>query len=98
MRQYRPGAVDFYKAGGEGQVGIPYAIYPSVLCYKADMFKEAGLNRAAARVRRANTRCPTAPRSTWDYDTVREIAKILTVDANGKDATQEGFDPEKIVQ
>ena len=35
---------------------------------------------------------------SWDYDTVREIAKILTVDENGNDATEAGFDPEKIVQ
>ena len=34
----------------------------------------------------------------WDYDTVRKIAKILTVDKNGKDATEAGFDPENIVQ
>ena len=33
----------------------------------------------------------------WDYDTVKEIAKILTVDENGHDATEEDFDPEKIV-
>ncbi len=34
----------------------------------------------------------------WDYDTVRKIAMILTVDKNGKDATEAGFDPENIVQ
>jgi hypothetical protein len=33
----------------------------------------------------------------WDYDTVRKIAKILTVDKNGKDATEAGFDPDNIV-
>ena len=34
----------------------------------------------------------------WDYDTVRQLAKLLTVDKNGKDATQAGFDPTQIVQ
>ena len=34
----------------------------------------------------------------WNYDTVRKIAKMLTVDKNGKDATQAGFDPKNIVQ
>ena len=43
MSQYPESTVDLYNAGGEGQVGIPYAIYPSVLFYKADLFKEAGL-------------------------------------------------------
>jgi multiple sugar transport system substrate-binding protein len=34
----------------------------------------------------------------WNYDTVRKLALILTVDKNGKDATESGFDPENIVQ
>ena len=29
----------------------------------------------------------------WDYDTVAQLAKLLTVDKNNKDATQDGFDP-----
>ena len=31
----------------------------------------------------------------WNYDTSRKVAKILTVDKNGKDATQAGFDPDE---
>jgi multiple sugar transport system substrate-binding protein len=34
----------------------------------------------------------------WDYDTARIIAMLLTVDANGNDATQAGFDPTNIQQ
>ena len=34
----------------------------------------------------------------WNYDTIRELALMLTVDETGLDATQEGFDPEKIEQ
>ena len=34
----------------------------------------------------------------WDMNTVREIGMLLTVDANGNDATMDGFDPENIVQ
>jgi multiple sugar transport system substrate-binding protein len=41
---------------------------------------------------------PDGSRVEWNYDTVREIAMLLTVDENGKDATQSGFDPKKIVQ
>ena len=29
----------------------------------------------------------------WNYDTIHKIAMLLTVDKNGKDATQDGFDP-----
>ena len=34
----------------------------------------------------------------WDYDTATKIAMLLTVDKNGKDATDPAFDPENIVQ
>jgi multiple sugar transport system substrate-binding protein len=41
---------------------------------------------------------PDGTEVEWNYDTVRDIALILTVDANGRDATQDGFDPDQIVQ
>ena len=44
-------AVNIYKLD-EGQVGIPFAIYPSVLFYAKSLFDEAGLAVAAAQVRR----------------------------------------------
>ena len=97
MSQFPESTVELYNAGGEGQVGIPYAIYPSVLFYKADMFKEAGLAEPPHEWN-ADYTMPDGSTRPWDYDTVKEIAKILTVDENGKDATAGGFDPEKIVQ
>jgi multiple sugar transport system substrate-binding protein len=97
MSQFPQSTINLYNAGGEGQVGIPYAIYPSVLFYKASMFKEAGLAEPPHEWNSTYT-MPDGKKVPWDYDTVREIAKILTVDKNGKDATEEGFDPENIVQ
>ena len=44
MSQYPASTVSLYNVGGEGQAGIPFAIYPSALFYKASLFKEAGLN------------------------------------------------------
>ncbi len=97
MSQFPQSTVDLYNAGGEGQLGIPYAIYPSVLFYKADMFKEAGLEEPPHEWN-AQYKMPDGSMRPWDYETIREIAKILTVDENGADATEAGFDPEKIVQ
>jgi multiple sugar transport system substrate-binding protein len=34
----------------------------------------------------------------WNWDTVTKVAKLLTVDKNGKNATEEGFDNTQIVQ
>jgi multiple sugar transport system substrate-binding protein len=97
MSQFPESTVELYNAGGEGQVGIPYAIYPSVLFYKAGMFKEAGLEEPPHEWN-ADYKMPDGSTRPWDYDTVREIARILTVDENGVDASQEGFDPTKIAQ
>ena len=98
MSQYPESTVDLYNVGGEGQVGIPFAIYPSVLFYKAGLFKEAGLAEPPHEWNGDYTMPDGSRRSPWDYDTVRKIAMLLTVDKNGKDATEAGFDPENIVQ
>ena len=38
---------------------------------------------------------PDGSQVDWNYDTITKVAKILTVDKNGKDATQAGFDPDQ---
>jgi multiple sugar transport system substrate-binding protein len=97
MSQYPESTVNLYNAGGEGQVGIPYAIYPSVLFYKASLFKEAGLQEPPHEWNSTYT-MPDGSKVPWDYDTIGKIALLLTVDESGKDATEAGFDAEKIVQ
>ena len=43
LSQFSQGSVEFYNVGGEGQAGLPFAIYPSMLYYHRDAFDEAGL-------------------------------------------------------
>lgn len=97
MSQYDSGAVEFFKFKDEGQVGLPFASYPSMMFYQRDMFDEAELNYPPAAYGEPYV-MPDGTEVPWNFDTVREIAMILTVDANGVDATQEGFDPTQIVQ
>ncbi len=89
-------AVNIYKLD-EGQVGIPFAIYPSVLFYSKSLFAEAGLQEPPHQYGAKYT-MPDGSQVDWTYDTIREIARILTVDNKGRDATQAGFDPKHIVQ
>ena len=88
--------VDIYKLD-EGQVGIPFAIYPSALFYRKSLFEEAGLNEPPHKYGEKYTMKDGTQRD-WDYDTIREVAKLLTVDKANKDATQAGFDPKRIAQ
>jgi multiple sugar transport system substrate-binding protein len=87
--------VDIYKLD-EGQVGIPFAIYPSALFYKKGMFEEAGLKEPPHKY--GDQYELDGAMVDWNYDTAREVAKRLTVDKANKDATQAGFDPKKIAQ
>ncbi|MCA1570099.1 MAG: hypothetical protein LC798_07215 [Chloroflexi bacterium] len=45
-----------------------------------------------------NVDLQTVDDEEWDYEKVRRIAKILTVDADGNDATSPDFDPNNVVQ
>ena len=89
--------LNLYRAGGQGLYGIPFAIYPSELYYQLDMFDEAGLEYPPAKYG-DQYKMPDGSMAEWNYDTVRQVAMLLTIDKNGKNATEAGFDASKIVQ
>ena len=95
LTQFPSNIVDIYKLD-EGQVGIPFAIYPSALFYKRSLFEEANLQEPPHKYGDPYTL--DGKQVEWNYDTAREVALRLTVDKSGKDATQAGFDPKSIVQ
>jgi multiple sugar transport system substrate-binding protein len=97
LTQYDQGAINFYKTGGEGQIGLPFATYPSALFFDRDMFDEAKLPYPPQKYGDKYT-WPDGTVDEWNYDTLRKVAMKLTVDENGKDATDPAFDPTKIVQ
>jgi multiple sugar transport system substrate-binding protein len=97
LSDFDPALVDFYNVEGEGQLGIPFAVFPSYLTYNKVLFDEAGLPYPPHEY--------GAPYTTWEGETVpwdlnalRDLAMLLTVDANGADATMGDFDPEQIEQ
>ena len=94
--QYDPAAVDFYNTD-DGQIGLPFAVYPSMLWYKADFFEEIGLELPPHEYG-AKYKMPDGSEVDWSYDTIKELAKLLTVDNEGRDANDPNFDPENIVQ
>jgi multiple sugar transport system substrate-binding protein len=88
--------VDLYNVGGK-QIGVPYAVYPSFMYYNKALFKEAGANEPPHKVGEKYT-FPDGSQADWSWDTVAKLAKLLTVDTHGNDATQSGFDPANIDQ
>jgi multiple sugar transport system substrate-binding protein len=96
LGQFDPAAVNFYK-GAEGEIGIPFDVYPSMLWYKRDMFTEIGLSEPPHKYGDKYT-MPDGTQVEWNYDTLKTIAMLLTVDKNNKDATDPAFDWHNIVQ
>jgi multiple sugar transport system substrate-binding protein len=78
-------------------LGIPYGVYPSYIFYNKDLFDEAGLKYPPTKVGDKYT-MPDKSVVDWNWDTVRKLAMMLSVDKAGKDATEAGFDPTKQTQ
>jgi multiple sugar transport system substrate-binding protein len=87
-----PAILEAYAEGFGGQVGIPFAIYPSFIYYNKDLFDEAGLPYPPHKVGEKYDG------KDWNWDTLTELAKQLTVDTAGNDATSAGFDNASIDQ
>ncbi|MBI9044973.1 MAG: extracellular solute-binding protein [Anaerolineaceae bacterium] len=85
-------AVESYRLE-EGLVGLPFAMYPSGIFYNRDLFDEAGLEYPPAE-----WGADYADGEPWDVAKMEELALLLTVDANGNDATNPEFDAEDIIQ
>jgi multiple sugar transport system substrate-binding protein len=96
VTDFDPALVSMYQTE-EGQVGLPFAVYPGAVFYQKKMFDEAGLAYPPAKYGE-KYKMPDGTEVDWNWDTLTKIAKILTVDKNNKDATQEGFDKTQIVQ
>jgi len=97
LSDFDPALVDFYKIEGEGQVGLPFGVFPSFITYNKALFDEAGLAYPPSRYGEPYV---TADGEVlpWNLDTLRDLGMFLTVDANGNDATMDAFDPNRIVQ
>jgi multiple sugar transport system substrate-binding protein len=87
-----PAILEAYSEGFGGQVGIPFAIYPSFIYYNKDLFDEAGLPYPPQKVG------DQYDGKEWNWDTLTELAKKLTVDKDGNDATSADFDNTNIDQ
>ena len=80
-----------------GQLGLPVGVYPSAVYYVPSLFDQAGLNYPPNKYGDKYV-MPDGIVVDWDWDTLTEIARLLTIDANGRNASDTGFDRNQIVQ
>jgi multiple sugar transport system substrate-binding protein len=90
--RYPAAVLDFFKQGGEGQIGLPYLMFPAFMFYNKDIFAQQNLTDLPKKVG------DQWNGKDWTWETVAGIAKSVTVDKNGKKSTDAGFDKNNIVQ
>jgi len=93
---FDPALVKFYQTE-EGQIGLPFGIYPGGMFYIPAMFDEVGLAYPPKNYG-DKYKMPDGTMVPWNWDTITKIAKLLTIDKNGKNSTEDGFDATQIVQ
>lgn len=91
LTKYDEALLEFTKDEGV-LVGLPFALFPSFIYYDKALFDEAKLPYPPQKVGEKYDG------KEWNLETFTELAKKLTVDANGEDATSPDFDPKDIKQ
>jgi multiple sugar transport system substrate-binding protein len=84
--------LDSWQESG-GTIGIPAGVFPSAIFYNKKLFDAAGLPYPPHKFGE-----PYADGEAWTIDKMEKIALQLTIDFNGKNASQPGFDPGAITQ
>jgi multiple sugar transport system substrate-binding protein len=93
---FNPALVNMYETS-EGQVGLPFAVYPSVVFYNTKLFDEAGLNYPPANYGDMY-KMPDGSEAEWSWDTLTQVSKLLTIDGAGLNATEDGFNKDDVKQ
>lgn len=97
LSDFDPALIEFYRVPDQGQLGLPFAVFPSFTMYNIDLFDEADIPYPPANYGDPYIDWEGNERE-WNMDTIREVAMILTVDSDGNDATMEEFNLEDVVQ
>lgn len=90
-----PALIEMYQTE-EGQVGLPFLVFPASIWYNPAMFDEAGLAYPPAEM--GGTYTLDGAEVEWNWETVAEVAKRMTLDVNGVASNEAGFDATQIVQ
>ncbi len=91
---YDASMLTFLTAGNQGTLGLPFAIYPSALWYNKDLFDEAGLAYPPHKVG-DKYKMPDGTMVDWNFDTLRTVAMMLSLDDKGNTPDKPGFNPAK---
>jgi multiple sugar transport system substrate-binding protein len=92
---FDPALVDSYQTE-DGQVGLPFAVFPAAVYYVPAMFDELDLAYPPSNY--GDMYELDGEMVEWNWDTFTEVARRMTIDINGNNSLDEGFDRNQIVQ
>jgi multiple sugar transport system substrate-binding protein len=92
-----PALIKMFHNEEEGQLGLPFIVFPAATWYMPKLFEEAGLNMPPTEWGGKYT-MPDGTEVPWDYTSFTTIARMLTIDANGRNSLDDGFDKNAIIQ
>jgi multiple sugar transport system substrate-binding protein len=88
---YQPAALKYLQTG-TAQFGLPYDVYPGFIFYNKDLLTKANLPALPTKIGQ------TYMGQAWDWGELGRVAAQLTLDKNGRNSTEAGFDKQDIVQ
>jgi multiple sugar transport system substrate-binding protein len=89
---YGDGLVSYLKFDGQGQLGLPYMIFPGYLWYNKDIFTKAGLPALPTQVDEPYQG------EAWTWEALAKLARKLTIDKSGRPSTDAKFDAKSIAR
>jgi multiple sugar transport system substrate-binding protein len=91
-----PSSVETWRTDEWGLIGLPVGSYPSMILYNKDMFDAAGLAYPPHQYGQPYT--DPIYHGDWTIAKMEQIAKLLTLDNQGRNANDPNFDPNNVVQ
>lgn len=93
---FNPALMRMYETE-QGQMGLPFTVYPSLVFYNKKLFDRAGLNYPPSEYD-TRYKMPDGSEVDWSWETLGEVARLLTIDGSGRNATESDFDLDHIIQ
>jgi multiple sugar transport system substrate-binding protein len=93
---FQPEWFAMYKTDA-GQSGMPLGVYPAAVFYNTSLFDAAKMAYPPDAYGKPY-RMPDGSDVEWNWDTLADVARHLTLDAQGRNATKPDFDATHIVQ
>jgi multiple sugar transport system substrate-binding protein len=93
MGRFAGKTTEIHKYADKGILGLPMCVFPTALFYNKDIFDAAGVDYPPHKFGE-----PYADGEPWNLNKMVEIARKMSLDANGNDANSPAFDPKNMKQ